>query len=177
MAPLPESNTPRLFVDYHDGQNPHTLLVRYAASGGSDNAMDAAAAFFEALSPNLYFISITGARLAASGSNITLPIPWTGSPDYGSGVMPKVNAPRQVCFLGRSETGRRVRWFMYGWSGAFPEDYKQPVEDLTTLQAAYEALILFGGLGAFLAIDLFTPTVYPYVDFNFNSYYEQKNRG
>lgn len=177
MAPLPEHNTARLFVDYNNGVHDHTLLVRYTPSAGSDIAMDNAAAFLQALDPILYEIAIIGARIAATGSNITVPIPWTGSPTYGDGVMPLVNAPRQMTFLGRTSGGRRARWSIFGYKGTWPDRYRYSSTEVAEIGDAIDALDDGGEAGAFIAIDGFVPSLYPYADFNFNSYWETETRG
>lgn len=177
MAPLPESNTARLFVDYNDGQNDHTLIARYAPSAGSDIAMDNVGLFFQALDPILYLVTIVGARVAATGSNISVPIPWTGSPTFGSTSMPIVNAPRQMTFLGRTIGGRRVRWSVFGFKGTFPDLYRYAATALGEIGDAIDAINDGLGAGVFIAIDGFNPSVYPYADFNFNSYWEGETRG
>lgn len=176
MPSLPENNTPRLFIDYTDGINPHTLLVRYSASYGLAATMGDVDAFLSALQGSLYQLTVTGARASASGSNISTPVTWTGSSTYGSGTMTGVFAPRQICFLGRDSTGRKVRWFLFGFKGNTPDTYRINVGDNGDVDAAITALSNAGAAGSFLTIALHSPALYGYADINFNNYYEAKTR-
>lgn len=176
MAPLPPSNTARVYWDYHDGQNEHTLTVRYAPSASIDEASDRIVAFLEALEPELYLLTHRGFRASATGSNISVPATWNGDLTYGTGAMPAVSAPRQFCWLARSTGGRRVRWFMWGCKPETPATYRFASGVNATLDAARLALVAGQANGVFLSIDGFNPVTYPYVDVNFNSYYEEKAR-
>lgn len=178
MAPLPENSTARVWVDYHDGINPHALQVRHnGGNGNHPNVMASVDAFFTALAPQMYAITITGARYSTIGSNISLPLAWDGAPGYGSGAMPGLRAPFQICFLGRSNTGRQVRWFVFGCKLEAPNTYRFPLIADTELADAWNTIIAGQADGVWLAIDGNDPAMYNYVDANFNSYFEEKQRG
>lgn len=178
MAPLPENNTARVWIDYHDGINPHALQIRHnGGSGNHPNVLAAAAALFSALSPQMYAITITGARYSPQGSTISLPLAWEAAGSYGSGAMPGLRAPFQICYLGRSSSGRQVRWFIFGCKLEAPNSYRFPLIADSELSDGWNAIIAGQADGAFLAIDGGDPAMYNYVDANFNSYFEEKQRG
>jgi len=148
MAPLPESNTARLFVGYNDGTFDHTLQFRYDDSSTTEgDVMDVADAYLTAWGDALYAISITQVERCAQGSNVHLPVTWTGSPSYGTGAMPAVNAPRYLEFTGKDQTGRR--WHLVQFSFAFATDVNYVFQpgDEADLDAARAALI--AGFAAF----------------------------
>lgn len=178
MAPLPPNGTARVWVDYSDGINDHSLMVRYDAEvTDASTALSAADAFLAALSPQLYLLTVTGARAQAAGTHISFPVVWDGDDTYGSGAMPGALAPRQLCFLGRTAGGRRVRWFVFGSKMDTPADFRFDLDDDASLENAYNIIVGSQLVGAFIAIDGANPVNYPYVDVNFNSYYEEKARG
>lgn len=178
MAPLPENNTPRFWLDYNDGENDHSLMVRYVASGATlADVMDNLDAVLVEMEPMLYAITITGARASASGSNFSLPVTWTGAAEYGADPMPTLLAPRETRWVGRSQLGRKVSWSFYGCKYTSPDSYRLTVGDLAAVGdviAAIEAAIT---ADVFVAIDLTAPAVYPYANVNFNSYWERQARG
>lgn len=177
MAPLPENNTARFWLDYTDGQNPHSLLVRYDQTQmPPSDVAEYVEAFFNALSPILYLVGVSGARYSSQGSNISLPFSWTGAATFGQFAMPAELAPRQLCFLGRDAVGRRSRWFVYGWEAAPPNPFRLELNNPAELGAAWQVISDAQLAGAFISISGLNPTMYGYVDVNYNSYYEAKMR-
>jgi hypothetical protein len=176
MAPLPPESTARLWVDYNDGQHDHTLLMRYAPSAGLGPAMDAAAEFLGAVGPSLYLITVIGARAANSGSVISQPEAWTGSSTYGTGAMPAVSAPVELCFVGRTILGRMAKWFVYGWKEGVPGAFRFFPGDFAALDNGVAALRTAALAGTIVGIDGAIPSVYPYVNIQNNSYWETQAR-
>lgn len=177
MAPLPENGTERFWLDYTDGINDHSLLVRFnGATATVNQVMGSVDDFMLALSPELYQISVNGARVSAAGSNISVPVVWTGGVTYGNFAMPNELSPRQLCFLGRDGTGRRVRWFMFGWDAAPPDPFRIGITPATAFDNAIQAILGGQTNEIWLTIAGNVPTLYTYVDINYNSYYEAKAR-
>lgn len=178
MAPLPDNSTARVWVDYNDGVNDHSLMIRYSPSGATvADAMDAAIAFLEAMDPLLYLIGITGARASAAGSTFSFPVAWTGAATYGDDTMDPVFAPRETRFLGRDNGGRRVSWSLYGGKYETPENYRLNPLDFAAVASAISAIEANVVADTFLTINYGDPIVYPYADVNFNSYWERQARG
>ena len=75
MAPLPQNNTGRLFLDYTSAGIPHTLMFRYA---GTENTVDLLAAA-DLLADHMAQAmintdAVTGARYSQEGTNFSLPL-------------------------------------------------------------------------------------------------------
>jgi hypothetical protein len=175
LGALPGHNTARVWVDYSDGLNLHTLLVRHDTTVA--DVMDSVDSLFTNIASDWYEITIGEVRFAASGSDISFPATWTGSATYGATTMPGVFAPRQFMLLGRTNTGRRARWSIFGFEGSSPDDYRLArvaaniVDDaLTVIEAGQTAAMWLG-------IDGHVPVMYQYADFNFNNHYERLQRG
>jgi hypothetical protein len=178
MAPLPENNTPRVWVGYYDGVNEHEMMIRYIASGATlADVLGFAHDFLLAIDPMLYTIEITGARASASGSTFSFPVLWTGQPSYGDDPMPTLLAPRETRWLGRDNTGRRVSWSIYGGKYTSPDSYRISALDNVNVSNGITAIETAIVGDAFVTINLGDPIVYPYVDVNFNSYWEKEARG
>lgn len=114
MAPLPESNTPRLFIEYTVFGQEHVSEVRL--SDGSTSA-DAVAAY-AVLAPLMADLlddadSVSGARFAAQGTNISNPLPVAAEPGTQTTPPDPDHAPNFLSFTGRSNDGRRVRFTFF----------------------------------------------------------------
>lgn len=177
MAPLPDSSTNRLFVDYTDGINNHTLMFRYPLSGTLAGVMGVADDVLSAVSPLIHLITITSARAAAAGSEISLPVAWTGLGTYGATSVPGSRAPAQISFVGRSSDGRRARWFIFPYRAAIPDDFRLSTSENADVLATYNALVAGAAAGDLATIGGLAPTILPYANVNYNSYYETKQRG
>ncbi len=177
MAPLPIDSTPRFWLDYTDGIFDHTMMFRYSASTTLSDVMGGVDNFLNQLSPDLYEITILGARAAASGSNVSLPVTWEGAGTYGSGGALAVTAPRELTFLARASDGRRSRVSVYGLKLSTPDTYRFNPDDDSAIDSAVAALALMASSSQWISISVHALTVYTYVDVNFNSYWERKSRG
>jgi len=178
LTPLPTNGTPRVWVEYNDGVNQHKLMIRYAASGPSvDEVLTMAASIFDALDPNWYAISITGARAASSGSDISFPVTWPGASSYGTDTMPLNRAPLELRFLGRDQSGRKVSWSFWGGKFTVPDTYRFPYSVGGSVADVIDSITAAGESFAFLTINLLQPQIYQYADVNYNSYWERQRRG
>lgn len=177
MAPLPPNNTACMWVDYTNGVDEHSLMVRYAGDANFADAATAVAGLFTVLTSELYLITITGARYRSAGSTITLPNTWPGATSYGSMDMPDVLGPRELRFQGRDTTGRDVSWSIYGWKGDTPANYRILLTESAVIEAAIAHIDDVSDGGSFCTIAGDVPTVYPYANVNYNSYWEKERRG
>lgn len=176
MAALEPNNTNRLWLRYSDGVNEHELLVRFDdTTDKADLVMVELHNMFTALEPAIFALSIAGVRVSAEGGLLSFPMPWSGDPSYGTGAMPAKEAPRQACFLGRSSGGRRVRFFIFGADMTTPDLYR--FNATGGWADALDVIVAAQTNGMFLAIDGLAPTMYNYIDVNYNSYWEQERRG
>lgn len=177
MAALPPESTARLYVDYNDGVNLHTMVIRYSEDPGElAVALAHADNVFTEMSPNLYAVTIAGARFSLLGSNVTNPAVWSGAGSYGSGVMPTVNAPLQFMFGGKSQDGRLVAWYFFGCKLSVPDNYRVAGGVVAALDDTGDAIQAATAVGAFLTISGLPPLVKTYVNVNWNSYWEAEPR-
>ena len=177
MAPLPENNTARLWIDYNDGENDHSLMARFLAPDTPLSlAMTHVASFLTDISGFLYEITINGARYAAQGSNISLPATWEGDSTYGTDPMPTLLAPRETRWVGRTQNGRRVSFSIYGGKYTSPDEYRIVSSGANLPNLGVIAINAASEDGVMVAIDGFRATMKNYVDVNFNSYWEAEAR-
>lgn len=176
MAPLPSHNTGRIYVDYSDGIHPHTMSLRYPASGSASQALTAAAQLLGALAEDSYLITIAGSRFSVAGSDVTNPIDWTGDATYGEGAMPAVNAPRMVSFVWKSIDGRRGRVEYFGIDTPTPGTYRRYELEATwvgpaiaTLESASAADYICGISGLAIVLN-------QYANISFARYWQEEAR-
>jgi len=176
MAPLPPDSTKRLYLDYTDSQNEHTLMVRVSQSSDAAAAMVVLHDFLTALDPDLFTFTILGARFSDVGDNISLPISWTGDAAYGADTMNLNRRPLEIRFLGRSTGGRRVSYSIYGSKYTLPDNFRFPNDFDADLSAAMLVLQEAWDSQVLVAIDGLEVIPYDYVSVNYNSYWEQASR-
>lgn len=188
MAPLPPNTTSRVFIDYITGNaatsQEHTLAIR--GFGPVTNTDDVQARF-------LGFVQAIGAgnlpagwrvlrvRLQQAGSDFSLPVDRTAgvAAFVGTGSALAVwNEPRELTWQGRSFTsGRRVDFSVYGIQAPASDNYRFPSGGGSPTWVAATVNYLNGNpVGIWTTIDGTAPTWYPYVNVNYNSYWETRQR-
>jgi len=180
MAPLPSNNTAVLYIDYTTGARQHTFQCRYIEATPA-NAILAVGSFLDALKLVLTAgWRVLAARTRAVGAVITLPT--TLSPfltsfagDSGQGL-DGFNEAREFVWVGRGlQAGRRVEVSLYGLVLGTPNDYRYEAAGgppslanaRTQLGVAPNTFSTVSGEAALW---------YPYVNVNYNSYWESRSR-
>lgn len=180
MAPLPENNTGRLFIDYNANGRPHTLMLRYANAGAPtplflfdvDN-------WLQTLNPLMPTDWSFGSwRYSAQGTNFSVPL--AGAPTAFQGIRtPRAyEGPAFITFVGRTLGGRRARVFLLGAgfdpseAGGQAEDYRINAAEFAPAAVAIDALNNTGVVG----IDGLEPAWYQYLNAGFNAYWQRKSR-
>jgi len=177
MAPLPPQSTARFWVDYNDGENDHSLMVRFDEGDlTTGEVSDYVASFLESIEDFLYEITISGARYAAINSVVSIPVLWTGLSTYGVDPMPTLLAPREIRWEGRDQNGRRVNFSVYGGKFTSPDTYRIVSDGANLPNVGVIAINDASSVGAFLTISGLRPTMKNYVNINFNSYWEAEAR-
>jgi len=177
MAPLAPNNTSRVFVDYTDGINPHTLECRFSEINSSPaNAMFAVGNFLTALGTDIDLLVILGARVQHQTSLVSSPVTWNGAANYGTGTMPGSRAPLQTMFQGRSALGRRWKLSIFGYKGG-PADNFRLASSIATIGAAITAINAAHAGSNFQAIDGGTPVLQLYASQNYNNHFETVQHG
>lgn len=172
--------TARLFLDYTTGRREHTMMARYTGTltEGTQFALLDFLEAVQAVLPEAW--APIRLRRAAAGTEITLPvgmIPQLAAfRGTATGEFPEVFEPREHTFVGRSvSTGAKARLSLYGLTYQTPADYRwegsgMPAGLINAI-AKLEAPIAL-----FIGIDGNKPDWYPYVNVNYNSYWERRQR-
>lgn len=175
MAPLPENNTGRLFIEYTSAGRAHTLLLRYPDEVDGADAAGFAGPVIAAMKGVMASNdAVTGARFSAAGSNVSFPVaivtgPGTGSawtdPDAGAGF---------ASWTGRSADGRDVKYTVFntnvnpdtlGYRALVPgtvwQDFLDAIDEATVKPRTISEGI---------------PFMNSYVNYGYNSYWQRKLR-
>lgn len=190
MAPLPTNNTGRVWVDYITGggltSQEHTVMIRYSPALGGSFAEALTELCTALITPGVgaYFDGwqIIGARHAAPGSDISFPITvptvFTSFVGAGQATATRPEQAREARFVGRSSAeGRRNSFSVYGViSSSFSQaDFREPA-----LEGNYPddvlSVISEAETGNWVAIDGSFTVWYPYMNWQYNSYWERKLR-
>lgn len=114
MAPLPESNTARLFIEYTVFGQEHVSELRLSSGSTSADAVSAYAVLAPLMAALLHTSdAVTGARFAAEGSNISNPLPVASEAGDQTTLPDADHAPNFMSWTGRSNDGRRVRFTFF----------------------------------------------------------------
>lgn len=175
MPALPPNNTARWFLDYNNGLNDHTMVIRSDGSAGQDEVAEAVGDFFTALDTLIAEITIVGLRVAAEGSNVTIPALWTGDPTYGAGALGEIERPQFLSFVGRDIDGRRTRVYVYALAALTENDYRIQAGDSAAVTNALTVLRR-GGDGLFLTISGLQPFWNDYANVGLNAYWQRQAR-
>lgn len=174
MPALPPSNTLRYFCDYSVGNVGHTAQVRATAVASPAYIGSLFNNLFTSMGPQLAALTINLVRVALQGSDVTNPI-VTGieGNTYGAGVGSTFHQATSVNFIGRSSTGKRTRFSIFGYDSA-SSDFRLTTAEST--EVSQTVAFLNGAVNAALAIDGTKPTWYPYANVSYNAYWQQELR-
>lgn len=189
MAPLPQNNTDRWFLDYVTGTGPtsaeHTMSVRLGPDAGVDGASGVFLGVLNGIgSANLWAgWKPIRMRLQKAGTKFSLPVGMGSalSAFIGTGSNQDYRATTEALELtwqGRSfTTGRRVDLSLYGFrqTGILGE-FRYTSAAFAPGGAVVASLSAQTGASAPLAIDGTEVTWYEYTNFNYNSYWEGRIR-
>lgn len=188
MAPLPDSATARLFVDYVTGATNgvnHTLQVRYL---GTDRTAAAAQARVASWLTGIGAGNlrqgwrVLAVRTALAGEEFTVPqtpvAALSGITGTSGNAFPRFLEARETTFVGRAvNSPRRVRLSLFGFTAAIStfDTYRYNVPGaVTALNTAWSNLT--AGSSPLVAIDGNAIVWYSYINQNFNSYWERRLR-
>jgi len=177
MAPFPPETTARTWFRYTNGTDEHEVMFRHPevlSASALDLVVDD---WFTTLGPIIYEITILGVRRAGQGNTFSIPRDWNGAATYGADTLPANAAPIEYRFEGRGNTGRRVSWSMFSGKLAIPATYRYLTSDNTNVANCFAILSTAALASVILEITGGPPTVYPYMNYQFNSYWETNRRG
>lgn len=191
MAPLPQNNTGRAWIDYVTGiggtSQVHSVMCRFTGASGSDGdaALDALASVLAAPGEGAYMDGwqATGARIAAPGSDFSLPasLPFILTAFVGEGQASPTyqDQARETRFVGRGlTTGRRVSVSVYGLRASLftSADFRLPAgggDEISLMRAAINS----AGVGLFVSIGNDETYWATYANWQYNSHWEGELRG
>lgn len=185
MAPLPQNNTNRFFLKYTNGANEHVLAVRGGLTDAWLNEVrTAVGAFFQAIGLLLpAAFDYQEAYFQVKDTNFTFPTTLPPFPTaLGSGTVTGNDRAWQWRYEGRSQTfsavaPRKVSLSIFGLQQTPPGDFRVATEDDPILAAGLEVLNDTTTYpNSFVAINGERALFYPYVNFNYNSYWERSLR-
>ena len=182
MAPLPPNNTGRIFYDYTTGRVQHHFSLRFDSPttiAALDVTAEAVLNALQLVLPDAW--TVLGARIQQPGATISLPftgsrlIGFTGT---GGGMKGAVSEPEEYVWVGRSLTeGRRWEMSLYGILIGIPDDFRYEGPGLPpSFGAVIDTIDSAVATGTTVAIDGGEFVIYPYVNVNYNSYWEQRAR-
>jgi len=166
MAPLPEHNTPRLFLTYSVGGEDHVQQFRYPASGSQGAAVAVLPELYAFLDPELYATTIVKLEYSLAESNVRIPLAWPGDASYGADTPPAGQQMKFLSVVGKDTTGRRIRVEQFGIKQAIPSTWRLALGVNTDLDDWFEHLQL-----AYTEVTLVTIADNPAF---FNQYYNFK---
>lgn len=184
MAPLPQNNTRRLFLDYTSNGIAHTMILRLPPSAGTADTY--AAAYAEWMSTYMRDSdSVFAARYSDALSNFSLPLTFTAV----EGVLgPETNVwsqdpeSAQLSIVGRGvTTGRRQRieFFNAVAFTPWPSDNRyNPTEQATIEAMLADYIDLAGQSGELPLVSIGNDplSIYEYVNIRSNAYWQNQQR-
>ena len=189
MAPLPANQTPRLFVDYISGNLPtsieHTMSFR-AGVGGTPIDLDALQGKVTSFLLGIGAANLRNGwrvirvRFQNGGEDFSVPYPLISSLEGFSGSSSvSLTQDREAIewsFVGRSfVSGRRVKVSVYGLTVGIPPTFRLTAGAVPWVNAAVAALNE-PTEPRLRAIDGTPVNFYPYVNVQYNSYWETRIR-
>lgn len=189
MAALPQNSTNRVFVDYitgsHAAATEHTAAFRFADVESYDDLQARVLDFLSAVGAGNLWTGwrVLGVRGQNAGTNFTFPIPlsvamqsFTGTGSYTG--YSEVHEAVQTTWMCRSfASGRRGRIDLYGIRvGNVLPGFRLTTAGTNPAWIAASVNALNGVAAPWVAIDGVRPVWYQYVNFNYNSYWEEQKR-
>jgi hypothetical protein len=192
VAPLPHNNTDLVYIDYVTGvsatSRQHT--VQFRTAGGGISPLDVQDVFLDilnAIDDSLFRAGwrVTGVRSQGAGTNFSLPsaiIPaLDGFVGVATGDYQAADEASEVTFQGRSPTsGRRVDFSLYTAVIGPGNNFRFLPSDPglgTVVTNVLAVLTAASAAGIAVCIDGSSPQWYPYMNQNYNSYWETDIRG
>lgn len=175
MAPLPDNLTDRYFIDYQQGAFQHTMMIRAHPDVLSTEVDAVMTNVFTLMAALVCATTVVGVRLSRAGQNHSFPIPSGLVGDsFGTGTPSGLTTAQFLSWVGRTESGRRSRIFMFGYDSPMPVDFRLTSADVAAVGTI--ATTFTDAQNIFLAADGTKPTFYSYANIGVNAYWQRNNR-
>lgn len=152
MAPLDPNSTFRLKVEYQNAVASHTWMLRLPSVDEVADAEALVTAVTTDLDTLFAFSEVTSVQFAPAASDIFLDLPSSTllGTSWGAGAAtPEINA-QQLRFQGRTSTGRRYFFELFGYKGVL-SDFRLLSSESEPVEAAVATLN--GAAGTIVGID------------------------
>lgn len=175
MAPLPQNNTARVFLDYSGVTGAHTTMLRLLVNTGPDEGLEVAQAFWSQ-AVNILTQDVVDAtvRYSAQGSNFSLPVGTATGTGLGAPNQPDANDAMFTSFIGRTIEGRRTRITLFNVFRVPDGDFRVSGESLSTAEAAI--LNYLENDSRIVGIDGERVVWKPYLNTGWSAYYQRLYR-
>jgi len=175
MAPLPSMGTARVWVHYQGPAGPHEVMFRFDEFDVVADCVASARSICLAMAGFLTTdTTFDGARYAARGSVISMPVAWSNVPGTSGDTFTGEEYPNFVTWMGRDVEGRRVRWALNGIPLNADTDYRVQVGDIPASDVVIAAIR--GASPPPRTINNLIPVVYNYANTGRNAYFQRKRR-
>lgn len=188
MAPLPQNNTARVFLDYTSFQVQHTICLRPNATATVSDMEQLAADFADTMGTRMFDSdSVFAARYSNAGDDFSLPLDFTaveGAIALSSNFWVEDGEAAFLSLPMRSiVSGRRASFQFYTpvRTTDWPADNRYNPGDaapIDTLRLNFKSVIdgVSGWGGQLVAIDGTALIVYEYMNIAKNAYWQRKQR-
>jgi len=177
LAPLPDNNTNRLWLDYRGEFGEHTVQFRTATTTDIFAFMDTIQLALDGASgmwsdTTLFYQW----RFSGAGTNVstvvrTIALDGTALVPLGSPLY-----PRFWSVVGRSADGRRVRYSFFGSQFNLEGDYRLEPGDDARMDAIRGALAGEAAAGRLVSISGQQPLLATYLNVGYNAYWQRQRR-
>jgi len=178
LTTIPEDFTPRVWLNYNDGNNDHSLMLRYNRDDSDPGiVVGVLVDFLVAIEPVIYAVSILGVEGAVEETNVRNPLTWTGDGAYGTGAQPGADAPKQLLWQGKDPEGHRWRASMFGLKLGTPNTYRYNQGDNSDIDAARAVFGQAFTDNKICTINLRKALLVLWTSFNYNNHWGVGARG
>ena len=174
MTALPPSNTKRYFLDYQTCGEQHTMVMRVDDATTDAEASEHYGNLLVAMDALLFNLVVVRMRVAANGSNVTLPATFTGDTEFGSTDGGPEHVPFAWSFTGKDSVGRIAKVELFGMKAAIGGNYRTLAVDDTSVEGAIAELATTDPV--WLTIAGNAPFWNGYANQQINAYWQRQQR-
>lgn len=175
LPPLPPTTTSRYRLNYTANGLAHSIVVHNPTGTSQATALSNATALANLLKPLVFtdtvFQSVDWADL---GSDVFNPLGTLNIAGTFTGNGQPVGRPWYYGFVGRSPSGRKTRFFLFGVPIPNDANFRITTSELASIATAVTALN--SGTGGIMCIDASQPVWKPYINVGTHDHYVKRIR-
>lgn len=174
MAPLPDNNTQRYWLDYTTAAGPRSVQFRVDIATLPE-VITALNAYLDILLPKTYSsVTYNSLRYSSAGSDFSFPQVWAPRSGSAIGTMPTNAGPRFIQWVGRDALGRRVRLSAYGTEVTPDDNYRSTPAEVPLVLSMLNYLKSVSC--PFVTISGERPVWNNYANTGYNVYHQRRER-